>query len=627
MARINGSSVNDTLQGTSSSDTLDGGAGRDLMYGRGGSDTYHVDSVGDRVSEESTPGTDDGGTDTVTSTVDFTLGAFVERLTLTGSAALDGAGNGLANKIKGNDAANGIFGDGGRDTLYGYGGDDVLVGGSGKDYYYGGSGDDTFVLRIEGGTYDRVYDFVDGEDRIGIHAGAFGLAEGAGLAGGVLSSDYFVAGTAATASHGQFLYNVSNGELKWDADGTGSTKALRIAMFNAGDQVTAGAIHAIGDNAVAAVSAAESGARAEDDGPVYFTVTLSEPLDEDAILTFSTVNGSAQAGQDFAGKNSVDVTIAAGATFARIAVDLIADGQTEGTESFTLRLDAARTAITDRAIPIGSDTATGSITDGSGGPPPTIDPTVVADHWLADAGMTDPSAIAFDAASGRLFMSDSEVDESPFSRSSNFFTVDLDGDLISNESLPYTREPTGLAMDNAGGRVFVTDDDKYEVFCVDRDDPSTVLWQFDTRALGGDDPEDIAFDPVSGHLFVVNGLSRTIIEIDQHGTTLYDTIDLPTAIADPEALGYRDGRFYVGGGFSDKIWIVDGDGDVEQVITTLEGARAPGTNNKVSVKDIDFADASDGSGETHLYVADYGDSHVDDGRLIEIDMGDGWLIA
>jgi hypothetical protein len=634
MATINGTLNNDTLNGTSSNDTLDGGAGRDLMYGRAGSDTYRVDNVGDRVSEESTPGVDDGGSDTVSSSVSFSLGAFLEKLVLTGGGAIDGVGNALANNLKGNDAANRIFGGGAVDTLYGNGGDDVLIGGLGKDYYYGGAGADTFVLRKEGGTYDRIYDY-EAADRLAIHAAAFGLVQGAGITNGLLSADYFVAATAATATgHGQFVYDAADEELLWDPDGRGSTNAFRVAVFNPGDVITADSIHAIGETVQASVSAAEAGAISESNSPVYFTFALSEALDEDAILTFRTVDGTAQAGQDFTGRNAVEVRIAAGATFAHIGVDLIADGVAERSESFTLQLYGARTADTNRTIAIGTGTATASITDGQGPPPPpSSDPRVVASHWTAPLGMTDPCGLTYDpgtgTGTGRFFMSDSEVDESPFSRPQNFFTVSLQGALIASTALPFTKEPTGLAMDSANDHVFIVDDDKYKMFCVDRDSLTTVEWQFDTKPVGGDDPEDIAFDRDSGHLFIVNGLSRTIVEVNQLGTTRYDTIALPSEISDPEALAYdaQNDLFYVGGGFSDKIWVVDRDGDIEDIITVLSGARAPGTNTRVHVKDIELAPASDGSNETHIYVADYGDSHVDDGRLIEIDMGTGWLVA
>ena len=206
------------------------------------------------------------------------------------------------------------------------------------------------------------------------------MAEGAGFTAGVLSSAYFVAGTAATATgHGQFVYDASRATCRGIPDGTGST-TYRIAVFNPGDQVGADAIHALGQNAQASVARGPGGTD-ENNGPVYFTLTLSEPLDEDAILTFSTVSGTAQAGQDFVGLSSVDVLIKAGATFAHVGVDLIDDSVAESTETFALRLDAARTAGTNRTIVIDDGSAVGSITDGQA-PPPT-EPTVVGDHWTS----------------------------------------------------------------------------------------------------------------------------------------------------------------------------------------------------------------------------------------------------
>lgn len=126
--------------------------------------------------------------------------------------------------------------------------------------------------------------------------------------------------------------------------------------------------------------------------------------------------------------------------------------------------------------------------------------------------------------------------------------------------------------------------------------------------------------------------ANSIIEIDASGQNVFSSIQLPSEISDPEALAYdaNTGLFYVGGGFSDKIYVIDHSGSIVDTISILEGARAEETGHRVNVKDLAFAPASDGSGETHLYVADYGWSHVDDGRVIEIDLGDGsagWLIA
>lgn len=130
-----GGAGKDVLEGGSDSDELLGGAGRDRLFGGAGNDTYEVDDLRDLVREDTVAGVDDGGTDSVRSSVDFTLGSFLEKLTLTGSREIDGTGNALANKLTGNGAANVLTGGAGADILTGGGGADTLDGGEDGDTY------------------------------------------------------------------------------------------------------------------------------------------------------------------------------------------------------------------------------------------------------------------------------------------------------------------------------------------------------------------------------------------------------------------------------------------------------------------------------------------------------------
>ncbi|MFB2550698.1 hypothetical protein [Ensifer soli] len=126
------------LAGGAGNDTLDGGAGADTLSGGAGDDTYVVDNSGDTVIEAA-----NGGTDTVRSSVSWTLGSDVENLTLLGSAGLSGTGNALNNIIIGNS---------GKNTLSGGAGNDTLDGSTGADAMTGGAGDDTFVVDDKGDT-------------------------------------------------------------------------------------------------------------------------------------------------------------------------------------------------------------------------------------------------------------------------------------------------------------------------------------------------------------------------------------------------------------------------------------------------------------------------------------------
>jgi serralysin len=125
-----GGSGDDVLIGNQAANVLNGGAGADVMQARGGNDIYVVDNSGDVVTEAAGE-----GTDRVDAAISYTLGANVENLTLTGSAALSGTGNALANVITGNGAANVLTGGAGSDTLNGAAGGDTLAGGAGNDIY------------------------------------------------------------------------------------------------------------------------------------------------------------------------------------------------------------------------------------------------------------------------------------------------------------------------------------------------------------------------------------------------------------------------------------------------------------------------------------------------------------
>ncbi|MCG7393569.1 hypothetical protein MHY87_11690 [Microvirga sp. ACRRW] len=127
----------DSLLGGGGDDLLNGGVGADVLAGGAGDDTYEIDDAGDLVIEAG-----GGGTDTVRSSVDYTLSTEVENLVLLG-AALSGTGNALANRITGN---------AGNNTLVGGAGDDTLDGGTGNDRLEGGAGDDVYLVDAAGDT-------------------------------------------------------------------------------------------------------------------------------------------------------------------------------------------------------------------------------------------------------------------------------------------------------------------------------------------------------------------------------------------------------------------------------------------------------------------------------------------
>lgn len=143
---LEGRGGNDDLSGGEGNDVLDGEGGTDTLSGGLGNDTYIIDATPDTVTEAV-----DAGTDTVESSVTYTLDDNVERLTLTGTSAINGTGNSLANEITGNSAAN---------ELRGLGGTDTLIGGLGNDTYYVDNTPDV-ITEGSGGGIDSVFSSVE----------------------------------------------------------------------------------------------------------------------------------------------------------------------------------------------------------------------------------------------------------------------------------------------------------------------------------------------------------------------------------------------------------------------------------------------------------------------------------
>jgi Ca2+-binding RTX toxin-like protein len=205
---INGVAGNDTLDGGDGNDTLIGGAGADKMSGGAGHDTYYVDDVADTIVEEQYR-----GIDVVYASVDHTLGANLEDLTLTDLTAVSGAGNEANNQIVGNQADNMLSGKGGSDTIAGGLGNDTIEGGTGNDSIEaeddddtvsGDDGDDT----LDGGEGDDVLTGGAGEDSLFGQDGNDTIAGGAGidvLVGGTGNDTYVVEDTedAIAESSGQ----------------------------------------------------------------------------------------------------------------------------------------------------------------------------------------------------------------------------------------------------------------------------------------------------------------------------------------------------------------------------------------------------------------------------------------
>jgi len=220
-----GNTLNNVLTGNDGANTLNGGVGADTLIGGSGNDIYIVDNDGDVVTETSTLTTE---IDIVKSSKTYTLGANLENLTLTSSAALNGTGNDLNNVLTGNKGAN---------VLDGGGGNDTLEGGIGNDTLTGGDGHDTFQLKNS--SKDTITDFSVLDDTIQLENSVFTQLTTTDLTEtGVLNAGNFKIGAAAADANNCVIYDSNTGALFYDANGSDAGGAIQIAVLGIGLALT-----------------------------------------------------------------------------------------------------------------------------------------------------------------------------------------------------------------------------------------------------------------------------------------------------------------------------------------------------------------------------------------------------
>lgn len=246
----------------------------------------------------------------------------------------------------------------------------------------------------------------------------------------------------------------------------------------------------------------------------------------------------------------------------------------------------------------------------------------------------DPTGLSFDQRTGRLLISDSEVDEGVVWRGRNLYVSRRDGDLVAARKLAgITREPEDLAWNGRKRVLYVVDDDAMAVYAVrsgrdgivgTNDDTSRIVLH--TRRFGSRDPEGLAWRGDRKSLIVTDATNCRVYVIGRGRDRRFDT-------SDDRVRSFGTARF----GFSETedVWFdaptkhlfivssrIPGGPDFA-VETTYAGELVRTIAFPVPIKasGVVMAPATDGTGR-HLYVTDSGKPedvvpNENDGRLYE----------
>ncbi len=255
----------------------------------------------------------------------------------------------------------------------------------------------------------------------------------------------------------------------------------------------------------------------------------------------------------------------------------------------------------------------------------------------------DPAGIVADPDGSGLVVVDSEVNEMPLYAGANTWEVDNDGSPITRTSttLTYTDEPTGIGVDAAGQRFFISDDDARRIYEVapgadgNINTGDDVITSFGTEVFGSTDPEDVAFNPANGRLYIIDGLGREVYEVDEGSNGVFDGVapagdDIVTNFdvnqygqLDPEGIEVNgaNGNLLVSSGRAEQVLEVTRTGasmvNVFDISATNGGAAG-----------VALAGATSGSA-LHLYIPDRGvDNNTDpsenDGKIYELSVPGGF---
>jgi hypothetical protein len=270
---------------------------------------------------------------------------------------------------------------------------------------------------------------------------------------------------------------------------------------------------------------------------------------------------------------------------------------------------------------------------------PVVSATLVQriDTSAWDPASPDPSGIVYMPGPDRLMVADSEVEETTGAgyHGVNLWQITRGGAVQSTgTTLAYSKEPTGLGYDASTNTLFVSDDMKERIWVVKPGSDGRfgtsddIVTSVDAGSYGSHDTEDPEFDPVTGHLFFLDGIGTEVYDVNPVNEVFGDGNDVVRHF-DVGRFGPQDweglasdparGTLLVGARKTKQIYEVTKSGSLVRIIS------ATGISGLKFISGLAMAPASDGSGQMHYWIVDRAvdngpNPQENDGKIFEISI-------
>jgi uncharacterized protein YjiK len=254
----------------------------------------------------------------------------------------------------------------------------------------------------------------------------------------------------------------------------------------------------------------------------------------------------------------------------------------------------------------------------------------------------DPSGIDYWPLTGRLLISDSEVDEmSNYFTGKNIFDTTLSGTLVSTCSTTnlartgFANEPSGLAINPNNNRIYIADDDEESIFEISLGPDNTYCTADDIVTsvnVGLRDGDDVAYG--NNTLFIAGGIDAEVYRFglgadgvlgggDDGPMTSFDTGAL--GFSDLEGIGYNADQntlFIVSTARNDRYL-----GEISLTGTLLRAYDLSAMGSTTGLRsDVAYARSSTDPSVKSIYIVSRGvdnndSSSENDGKVWEIALG------